>query len=174
MVIIIVPSDYLGEAHQASVCSCDHLPNVFNMKGGGKDNDEALKAPLCAHSPVRLCAVDGSATKCDTSLWFIATEISSNTLSLSPWNKQHIRREIERVEHRDPYLRSPKTIYKGKCSTVNPGQGQIVALILKKTSTNLHLMYTAAFIKAAKFCFIWNQTYKHHIYRFLLFLARTH
>lgn len=95
-----------------------------HKKGGEKGNNEALKAVLRAHSLAHLCAVDGSATKGDTSLWFIAAEISWNTGLPSPRNKQHIRREIEPSKQRP----LSTIIYKEKCNTVKLDQGQRVVL----------------------------------------------
>ncbi len=44
------------------------MPIEPNTKGGGRGNNEALKAVFSAHSLAQFCAVDRSATKGDTSL----------------------------------------------------------------------------------------------------------
>lgn len=92
---IIAPSIDLSKVHHAFVCCCDRLAIAPYIKSGGEGNNGALKVAFSAHSLAHLFAVDRSATKGDTSLWFIAKEISWNTRLPSLWNKQHTGREME-------------------------------------------------------------------------------
>lgn len=144
---VCAPSVYLGKVYYALAYSCARQPNctIYSKKkkggvggGGGVGNNEVLKAVICVHSLAHLSAVDRGATKGNTSLWFMVTEIFSNTSLLSPWNKRHMGEKwnTTRTQRHSYQRKSAETTHSGK-KKPQPKQGQGVASQSRNSAANI-------------------------------------